>query len=368
VLTYQWYGNGTPIGGATSATYNAPISATGTVNYYCIVSSSCAPNPDATKTSDVFAVTVNPDPATLAIGSGTLTGKNCFDIVASNFGDACGLQTSRISSKADFTQIATYQQNYTFTATSTGSNLRFVVIDADECVDTYSGAGITGSFTAGATSILQINYKQDLNTSTYPQIVGRTTNSAAQVKVYAVFNSGGTDVAVPLTVKIQDCACCIGFLAENGAFKTNISGTTANSTGAGGVVTAATALGQTVSTGSLCWAPGAGTGSNTVAWNTFCDSQSGKSGQGTDGNTGWRLPTAGEFAWMYQHYGTGTALPANSLYESFKPRTNTGGYISSNKSLQSSNTLQGRWLNDNGGWQTANVNFATNFLRCVRDM
>ncbi|KEF37650.1 immunoglobulin I-set domain-containing protein [Schinkia azotoformans MEV2011] len=68
-LSYQWYSNttnsttdGTPILGATTATYAAPTGSAGTTYYYVVVTntdSSATGNQTATATSNVVAVTVN---------------------------------------------------------------------------------------------------------------------------------------------------------------------------------------------------------------------------------------------------------------------------------------------------------------------
>jgi len=68
-LSYQWYSNttnspsgGTPISGATNATYAAPTSTVGTMYYYVVVTntnSGVSGNQTATTTSNVVGVTVN---------------------------------------------------------------------------------------------------------------------------------------------------------------------------------------------------------------------------------------------------------------------------------------------------------------------
>ncbi|WP_369355500.1 discoidin domain-containing protein, partial [Lysinibacillus capsici] len=79
-LSYQWYSNttnstsgGTPISGATNATYAAPTSTAGTMYYYVVVTntnSGVSGNPTAPVTSNVVGVTVNAlvDAETPAIG------------------------------------------------------------------------------------------------------------------------------------------------------------------------------------------------------------------------------------------------------------------------------------------------------------
>ena len=75
-LSYQWFQNtsktntgGTAISGATSATYNAPTSTTGTRYYYCIVTNTdnaATGNKTATATSNAVSVVVNTNSQTNA--------------------------------------------------------------------------------------------------------------------------------------------------------------------------------------------------------------------------------------------------------------------------------------------------------------
>jgi hypothetical protein len=59
---------------------------------------------------------------------------------------------------------------------------------------------------------LTVTYKTTLS-DVGGLIYGRTTDQAVNVKIYAVYFDGSKDVAVPLTVKIQDCACCGAYVA-----------------------------------------------------------------------------------------------------------------------------------------------------------
>jgi len=87
------------------------------------------------------------------------------------------------------------------------------VIDTENTLDATTPykvtKDITGNFTSGSTATIQLNFKTTLNSPTSdPLIVGRDKSQAAKVVVYAVFNNGSGDVAVPLTISIQDCQCC----------------------------------------------------------------------------------------------------------------------------------------------------------------
>jgi uncharacterized protein (TIGR02145 family) len=222
---YQWYSNssastsgGTLILGADSASYTAPGAALGTYYYYCMVknavclSDSVAAGPFVVNAMDISAV-----PA----GSGSLSGKFCFDIAFSNDGGSCGTLTSRQAQKADFTLTAEQDpatvavsapysavQVYTFKPTGTVSNVRFIYIDpSGEVVQSltpkadYSGNNITSACKA------TIRYKSTLNA----ELKGLTSDQALKIDVWAIYNDGptnnGSDKAVKLSVRFQDCAC-----------------------------------------------------------------------------------------------------------------------------------------------------------------
>lgn len=222
-VTYQWYTNttnsttnGTPIPGAVSATVSyAPQSATPSVVYmYCIATNGCTGNP--TGTSPVFTVNVSADPATMLLGAGTFSGKTCFDINKSNDGGNCGLITNRTPNMTNFATLL--PQDYVFTASTTGTkqNLRFVIVDDKGAVQSTNATSVAipGTVANSQVVTLSVTYK---NTLSDPGSIvwGKTSTDAIKVQIYAVYNNGSTDVAVPLTVKIQDCACCGAYIAPN---------------------------------------------------------------------------------------------------------------------------------------------------------
>jgi hypothetical protein len=220
--TYQWYTNttaattgGTAITGATSATVTytpATTAAAGTVYLYCVVTNGCTPTTPVA--SPVFTVTVTANPAALTLGSGTFAGKTCFDINKSNEGANCGTIAART---ATMTNFATQNvQPYVFTASATGvkSNLRFVVIDelgAVQSTDADARA-VPGTVANSQVVTLTVTYKPTLS-DIGGLIYGRTSDQAVNVKIYDIYFDGSKDVSVPLTVKIQDCACCGAYVA-----------------------------------------------------------------------------------------------------------------------------------------------------------
>jgi len=160
----------------------------------------------------VPAFNINPATlATLSTGSGFLSGRVFFDIDATEGGTACGNQADREANKADFTQTAINTQTYTFTASGTVRNVRYVIQDSESVLkasQSLTGTLVLGTL-ANSTSIqLTLNFKPDLNLqSSNPLIIGRDRSTAAKVIINIIYNNGSTDVKVPLTLSIQDCSC-----------------------------------------------------------------------------------------------------------------------------------------------------------------
>jgi hypothetical protein len=209
--TWQWY---TVATGGTAAPNPKAITAdmpAGTATTYYISSKSNATDCESVRIAGTVSVRINP--ANLDPGTGSLSGRTCFDIAQSNFGDACGDEASRQVQKANFTLPDIYVQTYTFKATTDNvRDVRFVVVDnADEgCVDYTSDLKpMEGALTNGSSVSLTVNYKQTLNNAdSKPLIRRRDRQGAAVVTIYVVYWNGSQDVSVPLTVKIQDCMCC----------------------------------------------------------------------------------------------------------------------------------------------------------------
>lgn len=215
--SYEWYTGTTKVSDTNPYSFTAGSADTKT--FFCIVKNGCQGDP--ADTSQIFTVKISKNPESMATGSGKLAGRIYFDIGESNFDSSCGSQTARSKTRTDFKSMDVSDKTYTFTADGTGSNLRFVVNDPEGCLnasDPYTGAGEPNNFSNGSKYTLILNFK-DLNTSTSPKIVGRTRAQAALVKIYAVFFTGangtGSEVAVPLTIRIQDCMCCGAFIAPN---------------------------------------------------------------------------------------------------------------------------------------------------------
>jgi len=160
-------------------------------------------------------------PVVVPTGSGTLSGRTCFDIASpDNDGKAgCGTLAGR-TWKADFSDINTYKQTYTFRPTGQVSKVRFAYVESNrgnivESMD-YSTAYET------ATGInydcaVTINYKTSLNNLAR----GLTNSNPLKLDIYALYNDNkdgtGTNRIILLTAKIKDCNCC-GAYSQGGVW------------------------------------------------------------------------------------------------------------------------------------------------------
>lgn len=207
--TYQWYRNTTDstTGGVITtgkgSSYTTDELTEGVYYFYCKVINGCTGNPSAT--SQTAKVTVTKNPSEIEAGSGTLSGKTCFDVAEINDGGTCGVLASRKNSnKADFAKNNTF--TYTFTPNGPVSNVHF------QYVENAAGAGkIVESFIDNGNKTVTVTYKPTLNTAA----AGKDNNSALKLTIYAIFNDGTGEKAIKLTAEIKDCACCGAYLGPN---------------------------------------------------------------------------------------------------------------------------------------------------------
>jgi uncharacterized protein (TIGR02145 family) len=225
-FTYQWYASAdgtvnslTSIGGATGENYDTSTGLTAATTYYycCKVSSSAGET-----LSDVFTVNVAVNPANLTPGSGTFTGKICFDLAQGN-DDAynCGLLSGRLSRQTDFLNRNSQDgspgpysgvQVYTFTPNGSVSHVRFayeevrgISVERIETASPYA----TGNNISTACKVT-VYYRTDLNTG----LLGTTRDTGNRLKLYAIYNSSPVyssaldDEMLEILVSLQDCSCC----------------------------------------------------------------------------------------------------------------------------------------------------------------
>lgn len=156
---------------------------------------------------------VTPTAPTNATGTGTFTGRTCFDIVESNDNiNECAPLSSRMSQKADFSLTAINTQSYTFTPSGTVSNVRFVFVNTNGTpIIAISGDNTGNSISTPV--VATVNYGTNLNTTA----LGTTRSTAFTADIYVVYNDGatnnGTDKQLKLTAAVKDCSCCGAFVA-----------------------------------------------------------------------------------------------------------------------------------------------------------
>jgi uncharacterized protein (TIGR02145 family) len=221
-LSYEWYktvsavaSGGTKVG-TDAPSYTTPLDLTaGTYYYYCKVRSSCD---YVAAVSDIFTVTVT-DLAAMPVGSGTFSGRICFDLAQTDSG-GCGPVADRqtdilnaYGALTDFSDPTTNTQTYTFTPSGTVSNVRFAYKEADG----HSGdiiASISGDNTGDNISspvACTVVYKDDLNTT----VNGVKSENAWTTDIYVIYNDAsdgtGADHKLQLTTYVKDCSCCGAF-------------------------------------------------------------------------------------------------------------------------------------------------------------
>lgn len=157
--------------------------------------------------------TVNPSAPLNAPGTGSLSGRTCFDIARSNDNiNSCGALSGRIAQQADFTLAAINTQTYTFTPVGTVSNVRFMYINTNGSVITSLSGGNSGNNISTAVSAT-VNYNTNLNVLAF----GLTSSNPLTADIYVIYNDGatnnGTDRQIKITANVKDCACCGAYIS-----------------------------------------------------------------------------------------------------------------------------------------------------------
>ena len=158
------------------------------------------------KWSDCLAGAPVTAPTNLA-GTGSLSGKMCFDVVELFISNECGTIESRTAQRADFLQTATNTQDYTFTPTGTVSNVRFVYVNTNgQVIRSLTGGNTGNGISAPVTAT--VTYYNNLNTTAR----GLSKSAALTADIYVIYNDNasntGTDRQLKLTARVQDCSCC----------------------------------------------------------------------------------------------------------------------------------------------------------------
>jgi uncharacterized protein (TIGR02145 family) len=155
-----------------------------------------------------------------AVGTGTFTGKTCFDIAFSDPDGKGGSTEVRNWQKTDFQLThgqdplnginAPYSgtQIYTFIPSEDVSNVRFTYIDPyEETIKSMKAVqDYSGDIESGLPCKVKVIYKESLNET----LQDVTRDEAFRPKLYVVYTdkTDGTDKYLKLTVSLQDYNCC----------------------------------------------------------------------------------------------------------------------------------------------------------------
>jgi len=161
-----------------------------------------------------LSLPVNAVTPTNPVGTGSLSGRTCFDVVEIFVSDDCGTIASRTPQKADFSQGSVNTQTYTFTPTGTVSNVRFVYVNTNgQVIQSLTGGNPGNSITAPVNAT--VVYYNNLNAAA----TGKSRDQALTADIYVIYNptsnNSGIDVQLKLTARVQDCACCGAYVAPN---------------------------------------------------------------------------------------------------------------------------------------------------------
>ena len=143
-------------------------------------------------------------------GTGRVTGRYCYDIAVANDNGTCGLLSSRLPRKANFS----VPQIYTFTGSGSVTNVR---------ATTEEIGGAKGKIFAGTPSVSESAGKWtisiDMKEALYKDAVGLTTRNALKGRLIVVYHDGERDVFASCEIQIRDCACCGAIMNEDGLYR-----------------------------------------------------------------------------------------------------------------------------------------------------
>ena len=148
------------------------------------------------------------------LGAGSFSGKTCFDIALGN-GDtnSCGPLSARTVNQSDFTNAVTHTQSYTFTPSSTVSDVRFMYVNTSGTPIFIAISGNDASNSISTSVVATVNYSTSLNTDAS----GLASAAALTGDIYVVYNNSadntGSDLQLKLTANVKDCACCGAYIS-----------------------------------------------------------------------------------------------------------------------------------------------------------
>ncbi|RKE77170.1 FISUMP domain-containing protein [Chryseobacterium sp. AG363] len=162
-----------------------------------------------------ISIPVSVSPGSYPTGTGTLSGKVCFDVVDVNdSAEGCGTKASRGADKTNFATGNTF--SYTFTPSGSVNNVRFAFVNKNgNVIESISGGNSGNNITTPV--LATVNYYPNLNTTAS----GLKSEDALIAEIYVIYNNGatgGTTVQQKVVVSVKDCACCIANMG-NGVYR-----------------------------------------------------------------------------------------------------------------------------------------------------
>ncbi|WP_276833541.1 FISUMP domain-containing protein [Chryseobacterium cucumeris] len=152
-----------------------------------------------------FSIQVQPNVTSLSTGVGRIIGNTAFDVAEQNDGGSCGaLSGLRTAQKADFTNPAWNTRTYNFLPQGIVANVRFAFTNTNgEVITSISGGNPA---TNDITSFVPVTVRFNTNLNNLAK--GLSRENALTADIYAIYNVGGVDKTVKLTVRVQDCLVC----------------------------------------------------------------------------------------------------------------------------------------------------------------
>jgi hypothetical protein len=336
--TYQWYKGTSPSGtavGTNSATYIYSPSATGTDNFYCVVTNGCDVNAKAPSPAFTVTTTLNPFdyPTTASL---SMSGKVCFDTKETFDINNNGSRINRTETSSPLPQ-----GDQAYIVTATGKTISTVTWVAD-VTKFYSNTAASGTNNTTYTVTFA-----DLENIIKPAVENSTKATAQNgqlitITAYVSFTDGSKG-SISKVVKIQDFICCDGYVcvgcaydyangspgdwAVNAPASSLNDGTTVksntsipNMTGAVSNYTYSAGNSflspyfKSAPAGDLCVYKKDGSLSKTSAgWSAFVKAC--QDGSATDGAAGvWYLPNIREIIAVYNKLGGNGAIATKTTY------------------------------------------------------
>ena len=208
-INYKWFVDGIEqTGMGTNGTFTFTPPAAKSAPGYAIAAQAtadCAPSQESASPTAQLIVTINPkllpDPPS-DLKTAFSGGKSCLDVHATdgNATDNPWADGGRLPLSIrpnDFNNGSNLAFNYNFGGSNAVSNIRFIISDPQNIIQSVSGDANASSATATVT----------VKPNTYTSAIGTTKTTALSAILYAVFDANGQTYKDSIVIKIQDQAC-----------------------------------------------------------------------------------------------------------------------------------------------------------------